>query len=1017
MTIPFEEFFEAVWSYPPYPWQVELSRQVREDGWPAILDIPTGCGKTAALDVALHHFMADGGRTAPRRILMIVDRRVIVDQVGTYAATILDALHNPEALGLEREAVLRRVRDELRKIVGPHGPLLHTEVLRGGKVRTDAWARYPHTPVLAGATVDQVGSRLFFRGYGVSRRMQAIHAGLLGCDTLLLLDEVHLARPFAAVLEQLIELRRRSPSTGHDPKFGFVQLSATPGRTTPEGGTDRLGHRVLRLTEADRRNDRLAAILGASKPARLTEVSVRGKDERPKRAALARAAAQHALEMLREGRRAVAVVVNRVDTARQTWALLEESEDSCDVVLITGRMRPLDQIGVVDRIRERVGAGRSADDDVRPLVVVATQTIEAGADYDFDGLVTEIAPLDALRQRFGRLDRRGDYASRAMRSGADLEGESGRPTARAVILGRSDQLKAGRDAVYGDRLAATWRWLSSIAVDGVVDFGIDALQPRLDELGEDLTQLTTEPRHVPVLLPAYLDQWVQTSDPPHADPDVTLFLHGIPDDARSALADVQVVWRSDITEEDLASAEHNQPRKLLIERVAMIPPGALEAISLPIHAVKQWLQGTAAVDDITDVEGVGVVVPEGGPPSRSVLRWRGASSSEVIDAREIAPGDLIVVPATYGGLGVHRTFDPDAKPPREGAPLEEGPLYDLGDAVQLLQRGSPTLRLDARVIGRLVGRSFGERLPDPEDDAADRRAALTAALVEIAEAAPAEPAWFREIIESLERPRFEALSGGGWIALGPRQDQHTWVAPDPLGGEEEEDESFTGSPEPELLEAHLSGVSDLAREFAIRAHLPPRVVESIGWAARLHDIGKVDPRFQVLLYGGDEISARFGETLAKSMIGWQSRAARRVARERAGYPRGQRHELVGLAMVANSTNLRERIESSGADWDLVLHLIGSHHGWCRPLAPVVHISRDSGEHVEYDCDGIRLDGTTAHGLDDLGSGVCERFWRLVRTYGWHELAYFEAILQLADHRHSAGDVQPRPVLEPAAAEV
>src|SRR5690606_13735875 len=108
---------------------------------------------------------------------------------------------------------------------------------------------------------------------------------------------------------------------------------------------------------------------------------------------------------------------------------------------------------------------------------------------------------------------------------------------------------------------------------------------------------------------------------------------------------------------------------------------------------------------------------------------------------------------------------------------------------------------------------------------------------------------------------------------------------------------------------------------------------------------------------------------------------RNRARVRAGYPKGQRHELVSLEMIEGATTLRRRLEASGVDWELVVYLVSTHHGWARPLAPVVDLSDASVDQVWFEVESILLEGSTAHSRDSLDSGTADRFWWLSHKYG------------------------------------
>lgn len=69
-------------------------------------------------------------------------------------------------------------------------------------------------------------------------------------------------------------------------------------------------------------------------------------------------------------------------------------------------------------------------------------------------------------------------------------------------------------------------------------------------------------------------------------------------------------------------------------------------------------------------------------------------------------------------------------------------------------------------------------------------------------------------------------------------------------------------------------------------------------AARWHDEGKRDPRFQIMLWDGDRAAADIGEQhLAKSGLDPALRAAFRRACTAAGYPAGMRHEALSARIA------------------------------------------------------------------------------------------------------------------------
>ncbi len=559
-----------------------------------------------------------------------------------------------------------------------------------------------------------------------------------------------------------------------------------------------------------------------------------------------------------------------------------------------------------------------------------------------------------------------------------------------------------------------------------------------------LEALLSPRERAPVMLPAHLDTWVQTKPIPVPDPDVSLWLHGV---GRKQVPEVQIVWRADISEPLLerardsvterardsttertrdSAAEHRRESVTAAEavraRLSACPPVGLEAISVPIDAARAWLTSDDA-PDLTDVEGGAREEEEERRRGRDTRKGRPAvvwmgDDSRVISAAELRPEQTIVVPCAYGGIAPSG----GASPGGSWDPSSKEPVSDLGDRARWEQTRRPTLRLHPAIVAEQAWAKAPSGA-DADDPDREDRDAVDEVLGEMRPSA-GEGDWPARAMDALrergkKRPAIVRLEEVVWrdaagkahvepgylVVTGRRPVART----DSLGGGEgggvtTEDDAGSHTGVEVTLREHLAGVADWSRRFADRCGLPETVARSVEKAAAWHDAGKVDPRFQRLLRGGSESRSTVGEPIAKSRIVLADQAARRRAAERSGYPKGTRHELASLALLAENTPLL----GPGVDVDLVLHLIASHHGHCRPFAPVPEGEDTEPVELVFAAEGGEVRARSDHGLERLDSGVADRFWRLVERYGWFGLAWLEAILRLADHRRSEQEQQEKP---------
>ncbi|MGE3965944.1 MAG: type I-U CRISPR-associated helicase/endonuclease Cas3 [Planctomycetota bacterium] len=485
-------------SQAPFPWQGELLRRFRQGEVVSSLDIPTGLGKTAVMAVWL--VARALGAPLPRRLVYVVDRRAVVDQASEVAeglcAWVAKERSVADALGL----------DDRR---------LPISTLRGQYVDNRAWLEDPSSPAIVVGTVDMVGSRLLFSGYGVSSKMRPYHAGLLGADALVVLDEAHLVPAFEDLLRQIESgadsFGPREPSLRRlVPGFKLLSLSAT-GRQTDAT--------TLTLSDDDRSDPIVKKRLTAKKTLSIVDLAnvadaprvpddgknaddadeATKKNKDPK---LAEVLAKQAWEVTAQGSAQVRCLVfcNARKDATAVAAELRNLAKAATAPeptteLFVGGRRVKERSQARDALARLGFLAGTAVSLERSAFLIATSAGEVGVDLDADHMVCDLVAWERMVQRLGRVNRRGDGDAKVV---VVVDSEPAPPTVKAKEA--LAEKRAKRDAAmraFNERPGLQSRIEQLEAAEKPEDNDVCALRDRVKELEDTIAAAKTEKRAIP----------------------------------------------------------------------------------------------------------------------------------------------------------------------------------------------------------------------------------------------------------------------------------------------------------------------------------------------------------------------------------------------------------------------------------------------------------------------------------------------------------------------------------------
>jgi CRISPR-associated endonuclease/helicase Cas3 len=508
----FETGFRELTGHKPFEWQSRFFLELIADRWPEHCDIPTGLGKTSVIAIwmlAKAWILKQGKDFFPRRLFFIVDRRVVVDQATAEAEKLREKL-----LEVNAPPILREVRELFgASCLSVSEEPFAISTLRGQRRDNGDWFRDPSRTAVIVGTVDMIGSRLLFSGYGLGKYPASLQAGLLGQDTLVVLDEAHLCASFETLLFQARDFVRKHPVLR---PFELVSLTAT-GRNASNSIFSI--NPVNETAEAAKR-------LAAKKTLSLIPVTSTGTKKSDWDNALLDQAVEEVLALAASNRS----IVVYFDTVKLVLGLETRLKArGIDPVVLTGEMRGYERDAFLNSgtlspfLKGRTYGTKTA-------ILLATAAGEVGIDLDADDIVCDAVSLERTIQRIGRCNRFGNGAA----------------SIRVIVV----------DEFLDEPARET---LSALQLLPKVGTGYDASPSAVSNLLRNKANFPKAFSSVPLTLELddfVLDDWALTSvartvknsatgayEPDYARPLVDRWLRGL---EKEPEYHVSLVWRSDL---------------------------------------------------------------------------------------------------------------------------------------------------------------------------------------------------------------------------------------------------------------------------------------------------------------------------------------------------------------------------------------------------------------------------------------------------------------------------------------